>query len=77
MEIYTAVNDPEKRVLYRASALKDKFGAPTNTIGMWMARRRHDTDGVYQAVSFKHKPAGSGRTGSKRALVIWPPLAAC
>jgi hypothetical protein len=76
VEIYTAANDPERRVLYRASALKDKFGAPTNTIGMWMARRRHDTDGVFQATSFEHKPAGSGRTGLQ-AGGYFVSLAAC
>jgi hypothetical protein len=56
VEIHTAVNDPEKRVLYRASALKDKFGGTLNRISTWMWSHRHDADGVYKADSFKHKP---------------------
>jgi hypothetical protein len=57
VEIYTAVDDPEKRVLYRAPALKDKFGGvPVNNIRQWMWRHRNVTDGVFKADSFKHKP---------------------
>lgn len=63
VQIYTAANDPEKRVLYRASALAEKFNCATNKIGMYLARRRNGSDGIFQASRFKTKP--SGRTGLK------------
>jgi len=63
VQIYTATNDPEKRVLYRASALAEKFNCATNKIGMYLARRRNGSEGIFQATRFKTKP--SGRTGLK------------
>ena len=63
MEIYTAAIDPERRILYRASVLAEKFGCATNKVGMYLARRRQASSGLYQATSFLHKPMG--RTGLK------------
>ena len=63
MEIYTASIDPQKRILYRASVLADKFGCATNKVGMYLARRRQASDGLYQATNFLFKPMG--RTGLK------------
>ena len=63
VEVYTAVSDPERRTLYRASALAEKFSCATNKVGMYLARRRHCETGLWQSVGFRHKP--SGRTGLK------------
>ena len=37
VDIYTAVNDPQNRTLYRASALAGKFGCATNTVSITVA----------------------------------------
>ena len=63
VEVYTAVNDPQRRTLYRASALAEKFSCATNKVGMYLARRRHCESGLWQSVGFRFKP--SGRTGLK------------
>ena len=63
VEVYTAVSDPSRRTLYRASALAEKFACATNKVGMYLARRRHCESGLWQSVGFRHKP--SGRTGLK------------
>jgi hypothetical protein len=63
IEIFTAVEDPQRRVLYRASNLADKFKVATNMVGMYLSRRRDRSDGIYQATAFENKP--HGRTGLK------------
>jgi hypothetical protein len=63
VEIYTAVGDVQRRHLYRASALAEKFGYATNKVGMYLARRRSAMSGIYQATAFRAKPPG--RTGLK------------
>ena len=63
VEVYTAVNDPTSQVLYRASALADKFEYATNKVGMYLSRRRLVGGGIYQATGFRCKPPG--RTGLK------------
>ncbi len=63
VELYTAVSDPQQRTLYRASALADRFGCATNKVGMYLARRRHVQDGIFQATTFLQKP--TGRSGLK------------
>lgn len=62
-EIYIALNDPQRRTLYRASTLAEKFGYATNKIGMYLARRKSASVGIYQATAFRAKPAG--RNGLK------------
>ena len=65
VDVYTALDDPRQRTLYRASALAHKFHVATNQVGMYLVRRRHQqyVDGLYQALSFQSKPIG--RTGLK------------
>ena len=63
VEVYTAVNDPTGQILYRASALADKFDYATNKVGMYLSRRRLSGGGIYQATGFRCKPPG--RTGLK------------
>jgi hypothetical protein len=63
MEIYTADNDPQVRVLFRASTLAEKFDCATNKVGMYLQRRRQADAGIFQAISFRGKP--SGKTGLK------------
>jgi hypothetical protein len=63
VEIYVAANDPQRRVLYRASALAEKFGCATNKVGMYLSRRRNSEEGLYQASGFLYKPPG--RSGLK------------
>ena len=63
VELYTATLDPLQRVLVRASTLAARFSCATNKVGMYLSRRRLVSDGLFQAKSFSHKPAG--RTGLK------------
>ena len=64
VEVYTALTDPQRLPLYRASALADKYLYATNKVGMYLSRRRlHSGGGIYQATGFQCKPAG--RTGLK------------
>jgi hypothetical protein len=63
IEVYSAVNDPTKSNLYRVSALAEKIGCATNKVGMYLARRRQVSAGIYQATQFRSKPPG--RTGLK------------
>jgi hypothetical protein len=58
VDIYMAVNDPKRRILYRSSLLSELFTCATNQVGMYMARRRTIEDGIYQATSIRWKPAG-------------------
>jgi len=60
VEVYTAVNDPAKRTLFRASALASKFRCATNKVGMYLARRRHSQDGIYQATMYSRASAPRG-----------------
>lgn len=65
VDVYTALDDPKQRTLFRASALAHKFHVATNQVGMYLVRRRHQghVQGLYQATAFQSKPAG--RTGLK------------
>jgi hypothetical protein len=63
VDVFTAVEDTQKRILYRASALAAKLGCKTNKVGMYLARRREFQDDIYQATLFKRKPIGA--TGLK------------
>jgi hypothetical protein len=63
VDVFTAVEDPQKRVLFRASALAAKLGCKTNKVGMYLARRRDFQDDIYQATIFRRKPIGA--TGLK------------
>jgi hypothetical protein len=58
VDIYMAVNDPKRRILYRSSLLSELFMCATNQVGMYMARRRSVEDGIYQATTIRWKPAG-------------------
>jgi hypothetical protein len=58
VDIYMAVNDPKRRILYRSSLLSELFLCATNQVGMYMARRRTIEDGIYQATTIRWKPAG-------------------
>jgi hypothetical protein len=58
VDIYMAVNDPKRRILYRSSLLSELFMCATNQVGMYMARRRTIEDGIYQATTIRWKPAG-------------------
>lgn len=63
VDIYTAVDDVQQRVLYRASTLAEKFNCATNKLGMYLARRRQASDGIYQSSTFRSKTPG--KTGLK------------
>jgi hypothetical protein len=76
VEIYTAADDPERRILYSASALKDKFGSPITAIDKWNAQHRYDTDGVFEATSFEYEPADLERNGLQAGASFFT-LAAC
>jgi len=52
------VTDPLQRKLYRASMLARKFGVATNCIAMYLARRRHLPQGIFQASGIENKPIG-------------------
>lgn len=63
IEIFTALDDPERKILFRASVLADKYSCATNKVGMYLQRRRHVTGGLYQSTGFTNKI--QGRTGLK------------
>lgn len=69
VEIFTALADnlgPERRTLYKASLLANKFQCATNKLAMYLSRRRHMKDGIFQAIMFTCKPEHSCglKTGS-------------
>lgn len=55
-DVFRAAGDLERRLLFKASQLAELFGCSKNMIAMYLSRRRHTTDGIYQAfnISFKH-----------------------
>ena len=59
VEIYTAVDDPANRILYKASQLSEKFGCATNKIGMFLSRLRGSgiQNGLFQATKIIFKPS--------------------
>lgn len=70
VNVYTAVSDRHRRVLYCCGDLAKRFETTTdskrmNKVGMWMSRRK-DTDGVFQAAAILHKEQGpTSRVGLK------------
>ncbi len=58
IEIYSAVIDQENRILYRANSLAEKFKCLRSTIGMYLKRNIHTSDGIFQATLFRFKPRG-------------------
>eukprot|EP00475_Leptophrys_vorax_P043547 TRINITY_DN8408_c0_g1_i1.p1 TRINITY_DN8408_c0_g1~~TRINITY_DN8408_c0_g1_i1.p1 ORF type:complete len:813 (+),score=182.54 TRINITY_DN8408_c0_g1_i1:54-2492(+) len=63
VDVFTAVADPQKRHLFRASTLAAKLRCKTNKVGMYLARRREFQDDIYQATVLRRKPMGA--TGLK------------
>jgi hypothetical protein len=59
VDVFTAVADPSKRQLFRASTLAAKLKCKTNKVGMYLARRREFQDDIYQATNFRRKPIGA------------------
>jgi hypothetical protein len=50
-------------LLFRASSAAAKCGCSTNKVAMYLARRRFEISGIYQATVFSNKP--NGRSGLK------------
>ena len=61
--VFSAVNDPERRLLVRASDVARLLNITTSSMAMWIMRRRH-WSGIYQANDFIFKRAG--RHGLKK-----------
>eukprot|EP00475_Leptophrys_vorax_P026221 TRINITY_DN3687_c0_g1_i2.p1 TRINITY_DN3687_c0_g1~~TRINITY_DN3687_c0_g1_i2.p1 ORF type:complete len:346 (-),score=51.13 TRINITY_DN3687_c0_g1_i2:346-1359(-) len=56
VEVFTAVSDPQKRPLYRATLLAKMLEFENNKIGMYLYRKRGQIEGVYCASSYEFKP---------------------
>jgi hypothetical protein len=55
MDVYTADNDPQLRILFRGCALSEKFHCTTSKVGMYLQRRRGSNTGIFQAIGFRNK----------------------
>lgn len=68
VEVFTAVSDPMRRVLYRPNLIAKKMGCSTSRIGMHLNRYKNKEQlGVYQSTGFTHKPQSDAvrlRTGA-------------
>lgn len=58
LQVYCAEVDPRRprQVLVKASLLAHKFNCATNTLAMYLSRRRANEDGIFQATSFQGRP---------------------
>ena len=67
--VYTAAEDPNGEMLFRASMLAQKYSLKSNMVGMYFARRRRTNPGIFQASEFKYKPVGATGIKSKAYFV--------
>ncbi len=65
VEVFTATKDARKRWLVKASLLAAALGVSSNSMAMYLGRRRHDPDdqGIFLAESYKYR--GPGRKDLK------------
>jgi hypothetical protein len=56
VDIFYAHEDPQKRVLYKASSLARKFSCATNKLAMYLSRHSRPDSGIFQATTFLWKP---------------------
>ena len=53
--VYRALNDPTKQILYRGTTLAKHCRISTNRVSMFLARRKHDTPGIYQSIWYSRR----------------------
>lgn len=59
VEVFTAEEDLERRLLYRPSDVARKIDFGISRIGTFLNQKKYQIDGIFQASGFRHKRGGS------------------
>eukprot|EP00475_Leptophrys_vorax_P008546 TRINITY_DN1552_c0_g1_i9.p1 TRINITY_DN1552_c0_g1~~TRINITY_DN1552_c0_g1_i9.p1 ORF type:complete len:287 (+),score=60.80 TRINITY_DN1552_c0_g1_i9:32-862(+) len=69
VEVFTALNDPFKRKLFKVSDLASRMGSSTNRISMTIIRKKNQLSGIFQASSFAHRPPTNTTSSGQKVKI--------